>query len=160
MNKSVVFPKLYKISEVAEKLRVSPKTILRWIEENKYIDRTQVIKVKNTYVVTEAETERLVSLFINIKQKVTKKGIEVTYFIQAEDLGYIKIGKAVNPKKRLKELQVAMPVTLILLAVDMEIPEKAYHKKFAKDKKRGEWFHPTIEILKHIELLKVKSPVK
>ena len=158
MNDNVLkFPKFYKISEVAEKLNVHEDTVRRWISEKKYIDLSEIIKLKKSYLITVAEAERLYNLFSDMKRDIRKKEKSFTYFMQADEIKYIKIGTANNPKRRLKELQTALPFHLKLLAIDEEIDERIYHRKFAKSKKRGEWFHPSEDILCVIKALCDKS---
>jgi hypothetical protein len=69
----------------------------------------------------------------------------IVYFIQAVDGGPIKIGHAVNPIARLRELQTAHHKELRILAVmDGGIAkEKEIHDIFADSRVRGEWFKGT-----------------
>lgn len=67
------------------------------------------------------------------------------YFIIAG--GYVKIGKAVNPQARLKELQVGCPFAMhIYETIDCGTSkgalhhERHLHKMFKKQRMRGEWF--------------------
>src|SRR5262245_55030947 len=73
------------------------------------------------------------------------------YFIQAEQVGHIKIGLTDNDDAlvRLATLQTGSPVPLRLLGT---IPgtmqdEKDLHRRFAASKVCGEWFLPTPELL-------------
>lgn len=75
------------------------------------------------------------------------------YFIQQGNEGAIKIGTASDPTERLKELQTASPLGLLLLTSipgDSEY-EKKLHKKFEAYRTNGEWFHPAAELLEYIE---------
>ena len=80
------------------------------------------------------------------------------YFAQvANKDGYIKIGRAVNPWKRLKSLQGCSPYKLILLRV---MPtRRAYtkeielHQKFAHLHVLGEWFECAPELVNFIATL-------
>jgi hypothetical protein len=70
------------------------------------------------------------------------------YFIQAGDDGPIKIGWALDPTARLKELQVGCPEPLRLLmtiADDGEL-ESQLHRRFASLRLRGEWFRAEQEL--------------
>lgn len=60
-----------------------------------------------------------------------------TYFIEGGP--FIKIGSAISPLKRLKELQTGNPYTLRLLAVIAD-DERWLHWKFSHLRARGEWF--------------------
>lgn len=71
------------------------------------------------------------------------------YFISAGPDGPIKIGYASNPKKRLASLQTAHHQELTLLRV---IPgnttaEGILHRRFKKDRLKGEWFKPSEDVL-------------
>lgn len=66
----------------------------------------------------------------------------MVYFIQA-DYGPVKIGHAINPYKRMQDLQGACPCKLKLLAT---MPggarlERQIHRFFAHLNIRGEWFN-------------------
>jgi hypothetical protein len=71
-----------------------------------------------------------------------------TYFAQGEDGGPIKIGRTrLSPYSRLDALQTGSPVWLILVGVLVDARyEDVFHREFANDRIRGEWFAPT-EIL-------------
>lgn len=74
------------------------------------------------------------------------------YFIAEEDNQRIKIGFAMNPYKRIKQLQTGNSKTLKILKIipgDQKV-ERAYHKHFAMYKQRGEWFQLSEEILAFI----------
>lgn len=76
------------------------------------------------------------------------------YFIQAGDNGAIKIGYTDNVNKRLKQIQTGNPYKLNLLKVingNYET-ERTIHKLFSKDRLEGEWFTPTKELLKFIDI--------
>lgn len=70
------------------------------------------------------------------------------YFIQAKS-GPIKIGYTKNPKTRFDQLVVGHYEDLILRGVlpGTLADEKNLHKSIARSKIRGEWFHPTEEVL-------------
>ena len=64
------------------------------------------------------------------------------YFIQSGHDGPIKIGKAVNPHSRIKELQTGSAEKLILLAT-LDVEDEAegeLHKALDGSRVRGEWF--------------------
>lgn len=78
------------------------------------------------------------------------------YFIQAIDGGPIKIGKALDIKRRLKSLQTDHYSELRVIA---SIPdggvalEKTLHDRFKEYRIRGEWFEPADELIKYINIL-------
>ena len=64
------------------------------------------------------------------------------YVIQGVN-GFVKIGRAKNIAKRIKDIQVGHPVPLRLLAIldhDPETEDK-YHRRFGSLRASGEWFH-------------------
>lgn len=72
----------------------------------------------------------------------------LVYLIRAGD-GPIKIGVAIDPQKRLSEIQVGNPLKLELLA---SVPgdqntERLLHRKFSAHRMSGEWFSPEPELL-------------
>lgn len=73
---------------------------------------------------------------------------ELTYFVQGDDK--VKIGKSVDPVRRLPELQTGSPVLLKLLAVTVT-PEPILHARFAHSRAHGEWFYLSPDIQKYIE---------
>jgi hypothetical protein len=76
------------------------------------------------------------------------------YFIGSET-GPVKIGHAIRPTARLKELQTAHFELLTILATceGGYEQESAYHKIFAKSRLVGEWFTRTPALLAEIERL-------
>jgi hypothetical protein len=65
------------------------------------------------------------------------------YFIQSEDGGPVKIGQAVNPAKRLAELQCGNPAELVIRAVVLAgvETEKVIHGSWRSSAHvRGEWY--------------------
>jgi DNA-binding transcriptional regulator YdaS (Cro superfamily) len=70
------------------------------------------------------------------------------YFVRAGD-GPVKIGWAVSPKSRLKQLQTAHPESLsILRVVDGDTrAEKWFQRRFAAQRIRGEWYKFSEEML-------------
>ena len=75
------------------------------------------------------------------------------YFIQSGKRGQIKIGVANDVPVRMAELQIGNPQELKLLA---SIPisslkkagalEKSLHRRFSRQRIRGEWFHRSIRV--------------
>lgn len=76
----------------------------------------------------------------------------MVYFIQAGENGPIKIGKSVDPQKRLAQLQTSSerPLRILLTLVGDESRECAYHKLWAEHRIRGEWFDPAPEIVEYV----------
>lgn len=80
---------------------------------------------------------------------------EWIYFVQAGDGGPVKIGRAVNVKHRLAELQTAHYEDLrLLVAVQGTVfDERRLHREFQQARIRGEWFHPVAPLLALAERL-------
>lgn len=76
----------------------------------------------------------------------------LVYFIQGEDEGPIKIGVALDPEKRVAELQTGYPYRLRLLRVATGgyALESALHRAFRAARTFGEWFRPVDLLLKVI----------
>ena len=74
-----------------------------------------------------------------------------TYFIQAGDDGPIKIGRASNVRRRLKELQTASHERLRVLAVIRGDYERSMHRFCSDSRLHGEWFHPTARVWRCID---------
>ena len=83
------------------------------------------------------------------------------YFIQAGDGGPIKIGFAIDPKRRLRSLQDGAADGLRLLGTKAgsKKDERLLHQKYKTERIRGEWFCATQSIIDEIEMLYVK-PLK
>jgi len=71
------------------------------------------------------------------------------YFLQHGKRGPIKIGRAMDPKKRVAEVRGACPYDLRLLAVvdGSASIERGLHQKFSKLWIRGEWYRPGRELV-------------
>lgn len=71
------------------------------------------------------------------------------YFIEAAELGLVKIGYATNVKRRFAVLQTASPVELRLLnaIASDRAGERVIHARFAHLRRRGEWFRSSGELL-------------
>ncbi len=71
------------------------------------------------------------------------------YFIQAGELGPVKIGHGTNPRRRLHNLQIgsAEPLRLLGIREGDEEEERHLHQRFAHLHIRGEWFTFSPEML-------------
>lgn len=82
----------------------------------------------------------------------------LTYFIGG-DVGAIKIGRSVNPEKRLKEFQAGSPIVLRILATRQGAQrEPMYHRHFKAHRLHGEWFDRHPDILAEIDRLNNVGP--
>jgi hypothetical protein len=73
-----------------------------------------------------------------------------TYFVQGQLTGLIKIGRSIDPCKRLKDLQVGSPDRLTLLGTYNADIEQKTQKQFKNAREHGEWFKATPELLAFI----------
>lgn len=76
------------------------------------------------------------------------------YFIEAVSLGRVKIGRAQDPQRRLRELQTGSSVQLVLRrAIETPDPvllERDLHARFASARSSGEWFRYTADVAQEI----------
>lgn len=79
---------------------------------------------------------------------------QYVYFIGGE-VGAIKIGLAIDPKKRLQSLQCGSPIPLRILAVTPgdKKEEYLYHLRLRQHRLHGEWFERHPDVLSEIERL-------
>ncbi len=71
------------------------------------------------------------------------------YFIQAGRKGPIKIGVAKDPSARFFDIQAACPLKLKIIGVmpGKRCLEADLHRRFRPQRLRGEWFHPSDELI-------------
>lgn len=83
------------------------------------------------------------------------------YIIQIRDDGPFKIGWALDPQKRLAELQTACPYKLVLRHVRSgdKALEGQLHRQLASQRLSGEWFAPEEETLP-ASLAEARSPME
>lgn len=83
------------------------------------------------------------------------------YFVQADIIGYIKIGHSSQAKlaKRLVALQTGSPVLLRVLATTPGGRERKqeFHLRFGPHRLHGEWFQPCAELVRLIARLQGKQ---
>jgi hypothetical protein len=93
------------------------------------------------------------------------------YWIQMEDMCYVKIGVAIDVRARLRELQVGCPVDLKVIRMspvaNMYYAERNEHQRYKDYHLRGEWFRFPTEMLscgsanahKHLRLSELKREI-
>jgi hypothetical protein len=84
-------------------------------------------------------------------QKVPNGGRVFIYFIRSGE--FVKIGKSRHWKKRMENMQVGSPYTVVPLLVLVAPPEmeRKLHNRFKADHFRGEWFHMGLVVLAFIK---------
>lgn len=73
--------------------------------------------------------------------KCKEKGNIKTYFFRNTKTKAIKIGKSINPKERLKQIQGMVGAKLEIIAVIDKDVEHELHNKFKKYQAHSEWFN-------------------
>jgi hypothetical protein len=83
-------------------------------------------------------------------------GVPSVYFIQVVGGGPVKIGHSVDPEHRLQGLMCWCPYELEILATAPGCPlsEAAIHRELESSRSRGEWFHPTPEVMAFVDEVK------
>lgn len=73
------------------------------------------------------------------------------YLLKSDENGYYKIGKSLNPDKRIRTLQTGNPEKITLIS-KVEVTNKfcnkiesALHSQYSYTNKNGEWFDLSIE---------------
>ncbi len=84
-----------------------------------------------------------------------QKSGDFIYFLQAEDVGLIKIGTTRHVIKRIAGLQTSCPTRLNLIGLidgnsDLE---SQIHHEFRSERRHGEWFYPSERLLWWISIL-------
>ena len=120
--------------------------------------------------ISDSEFDSIVGEFVFRQEVLTRKqlllrvqgrknvGRLTLYFIQAERLGLIKIGKTGNPVgNRLSSMQAESPDKLKLLfsvdySADVDL-EAELHNRFKELREHGEWFRPTADLMDYIACL-------
>lgn len=106
--------------------------------------------------------------FVIYQQSLTKdgrglkygtEGQEFVYFIGADDLEYVKIGRSKDVYKRLDGIQTSIPhdLKILLMIPGDKKAERAAHIRFEKYRKRGEWFVKAGPIERYINYINNKS---
>lgn len=107
-----------------------------------------------------AETVAMFERFYNVPQYRPRRGGYV-YFVRAGD-GPIKIGWARNPAQRLRELQVAHPYRLAIVAMTRggERLERRIHEELAEHRLSGEWFEASEDVLAVVSRYSARPDVR
>ena len=85
------------------------------------------------------------------------------YFMLVEEFELLKIGVAINVKRRIQEIQTYIPYK-VKLVLDVEerqnLTEKGIHKKLKSSHKRREWFYYNENLIKFIEELRIAKEIE
>jgi len=90
------------------------------------------------------------------KAKTAPDGYTWIYFLEAPEIGHIKIGRAQNLMARHGSIQSGSPVKIIILVAFLakDFVENALHAEFKAHQVMGEWFRPADDLLKFIDNVK------
>lgn len=131
-----------------------------WFDEGVSVEEIRY-RVQKMTDFPEKEVKKFVA---GVKSQHTKgfrprKSPEYTkghvYFIRGEDTGKIKIGFAVDPEIRLRDLQTGSSekLSLIKFIEGTQEKETEIQNRFKKYRIHGEWFEPAEELVEFIENL-------
>lgn len=84
--------------------------------------------------------------------EIREPQLAFVYFVQAEVGGLIKIGTAADPIGRVYNMQSNCPITLKILGCiggDYRA-ERDIHRKFAEERRHGEWFEPSARLIEFV----------
>jgi hypothetical protein len=136
----------------------NPHLCLFWTGEGRTIP---VIKLRSGSIVQKVSMAEVPTGFLGPEtQSEDAQGGTFIYFIEAVGQDRIKIGKADDPKARLRQLQTGSSVELRLLGAtaDQASREAEIHAAFAFERIHGEWFHATQRLREYIA--RVTEPVQ
>lgn len=108
--------------------------------------------VQSFYSAAETGRDHLNRIFELIYAIDHYEGPGRVYFIAAPSTHLVKIGRSINPVKRLAQLQLLSPVLLTIAGIingDSAV-EVMLHEHFAYLHSHGEWFHGTPELMRFI----------
>lgn len=142
---------LIEINEFARMAGIHPATMRNLVGRGalSYVQISPRRKCIPTNQLTRTIADNLRAYADGVKELRSQ---QVVYFMQAGEDGPIKIGIASNLERRLFELQQGHYETLRILA---STPgglslEREYHRDFAGDRIRGEWFRNSDRIQREI----------
>jgi excisionase family DNA binding protein len=137
--------RVFTLKEIADLYGVQKMTVKRRVWDG----RLPAFRLGREFRVLRenALSDRTAALMDMTKLRSETIERQLVYFIGA-DHGPVKIGKAMNPEGRLRDLQCGYPYELKVLAITDGSTgvEQGYHRKFAHCRLNGEWFERTAEI--------------
>ncbi len=111
-------------------------------------EANRVIKDETYWILRDCVRMKMTWSELRRERPDTKKTAK-TYLMLDKNTGLVKIGRSVHPKKREITLQSQKPTIILLKVCDANV-ESELHKKYAKKRKRGEWFNLSKAELKDI----------
>jgi excisionase family DNA binding protein len=148
--------KAYSLKEIADHYGVQKQTVKRRVWDG----RLPAFRIGREFRVMEehAFSDRTAALMERTKLLSETHERQLVYFIGG-DTGPVKIGKAMSPEGRLRDLQCGYPYELKILALTDGSTgvEQGYHRQFASCRLNGEWFERTAEIETEIARLNLAA---
>ena len=125
------------------------------IPPHRGINQSMVDEIE--YLSNPILTENCLNWFVH---NLISKDEEYIYFAKIKNKEIIKIGYSINPKKRIIDMNTAMPLDIEILAVikGSRKTEKWLHKLLQKYNIKGEWFEyndSVKQIIKKIDGIKI-----
>jgi excisionase family DNA binding protein len=137
--------RVFTLKEIADMYGVQKMTVKRRVWDG----RLPAFRIGREFRVLreDALSERTEALMAMTRVRADTLERQQVYFIGGET-GPVKIGKAMNPEGRLRDLQCGYPFELKILALveGSTGVEQGYHRQFAHCRLNGEWFERTPEI--------------
>lgn len=150
--------RVFTLKEIADLYGVQKMTVKRRVWDG----RLPAFRLGREFRVLRehALSERTAALMDMTKLRSETIERQMVYFIGA-DHGPVKIGKAMNPEGRLRDLQCGYPYELKILALVEGSTgiEQGYHRKFAGYRLNGEWFERSPDLEREIERLNSAAEV-
>jgi excisionase family DNA binding protein len=136
---------VFSLKEIAELYGVQKQVVKRRVWDG----RLPAFRLGRDFRVLRehALSDRTAALMDMTKLRSESLERQMVYFIGG-DIGPVKIGKAMSPEGRLRDLQCGYPYELKILATieGSDGVEQGYHRQFAHCRLNGEWFERTPEI--------------
>jgi excisionase family DNA binding protein len=133
------------LKQIADHYGVAKMTVKRRVWDGRIpafrIGREFRVKAEDAF------SDRTAALMTMTKLRSESLERQMVYFIGG-DHGPIKIGRAMNPEGRLRDLQCGYPYELKILAAceGSAGVEQGYHRQFASCRLSGEWFERTPDL--------------
>ena len=144
--------------EELEMIKKSIDNSLKYFDENNIKDDVEL------EILEQIERDKFTHLMMfgsrsNKKKEEKPKKEDYLYLIINEESYHLKIGRSINPKARLKQLQVASHDKLRLLFMIPKVGdrEKDVHETFAHLRVNSEWFSYHTDILNKFNKLGINN---
>lgn len=144
--------------EELEMIQSSINNSLKYFDENRIKDDIELERLE------QIERDKFTHLMMfgsrtNKKKEEKPKKKDYLYLIINEESNHLKIGRSVNPKSRLKQLQVAShdKLQLLFMIPDVGETEKDMHEVFNHLRVNSEWFKYDYSIILKFNQLSINN---